>query len=206
MGNSSHSKIVGIGDVCLETNMEYKLTLKDVRHVPDLCLNLMSGFALDKQGYENHFGKGKWKLTKGSLVVSKGEACCTLYKTQGKVCNNELHVIEGTSLELWHKRLGHMSKKGLQVLARKSLIPLAKNESLSSCNHCLVGKQHKVSFSNRSKKKLEKLEFIYFDVCGPMDVETLGGNSYLVTFIDDAIRKVWICLFRSKDQVFQYFL
>ena len=36
MGNSSHSKIVRMGDVCLETNMGCKLTLKDVRHVPDL--------------------------------------------------------------------------------------------------------------------------------------------------------------------------
>ena len=26
----------------------------------------MLGFALDKQGYESHFGKDKWKLTKGS--------------------------------------------------------------------------------------------------------------------------------------------
>ena len=99
-----------------------------------------------------------------------------------------------------------MSKKGLQVLTRKSLIPLAKNESLSSCNHCLVGKQHKVSFGSRSKKKLEKLELVDSNVCGPMDVETLGGNKYFVTFIDDATRKVWIYLLRSKDQVFQYFL
>ena len=59
MENSSHSKIVGIGDVCFETNMGCKLTLKDVRHVPNLRLNLMSGFVLDKQGYGNHFGKGK---------------------------------------------------------------------------------------------------------------------------------------------------
>ena len=57
------------------------MTLKDVRHVPDLLLNLMSGFILDKQGYENQFGKGKWKLAKSSLVVAKREACYTLYKT-----------------------------------------------------------------------------------------------------------------------------
>ena len=31
----------------------------------------MSSFSLDKQGYESHFGKGKWKLTKDSLVVAK---------------------------------------------------------------------------------------------------------------------------------------
>ena len=166
----------------------------------------MSGFVLDKQGYENQFGKGKWKLTKGSLVVAKWEVCCTLYKTQWKVCNDELHVIECNSSELWHKRLGHMSEKGLQVLERKSLISLAKNEPLSSFDHCLVGKHHMVSFSSRSKKKLKKLELVYFDVCGPMDVETLGGNRYFVTFIDDATKKVWIYFLKLKDQVFQYFL
>ena len=147
--------------------------------------------------------KGKWKLIKRLLVIAKGKTCCNLYKTQGKVCNDELHAIKCTSLELW---LEHMSEKGLQVLARKSLIPLAKNESLSSCDYCLVGKQYKVSFSRRSKKKLEKLKLVYYDVCGPMNVKTLGGNGYFVTFNDDATKKVWIYLLKSKDQVMQYFL
>ena len=49
MGNTSHSEIIGMGDVCFETNMRCKLTLKDVRHVPDLRFNLMSSFVLDKQ-------------------------------------------------------------------------------------------------------------------------------------------------------------
>ena len=45
-----------------------------------------------------------------------------------------------------------MSEKGLQVLARKFLIPLAKNESLSSCDHFLVRKQHRVFFSSDLRK------------------------------------------------------
>ena len=45
-----------------------------------------------------------------------------------KVCNDELYVIESISLELWHKRLRHRSEKGLQVLARNFLIPLAKEQ------------------------------------------------------------------------------
>ena len=94
-----------------------------------------------------------------------------------------------------------MSEKGLKFLARKFLIPLAKNESLSFYDHCLVRKQHWASFNSRFKKKLEKLELVYSDVCGLMDVETLGGNRYFVTFIDDATRKVWIYLLRSNDKV-----
>ena len=35
MGNSSHSKIVEMSDVCFETNMGCKLTLKNVKHVLD---------------------------------------------------------------------------------------------------------------------------------------------------------------------------
>ncbi|KAA8529366.1 hypothetical protein F0562_033835 [Nyssa sinensis] len=80
MGNTSHSKIVGIGDVCICTSVGCMMTLSDVRHVPDLRLNLISGIALDQEGYVNYFGNGIWKLTKGSLVVARGKACCALYK------------------------------------------------------------------------------------------------------------------------------
>lgn len=53
-------------DVFLETNTGCKLFLKDVRHVPDIRLNLMSAGKLDDEGYKNQFGDGKWKLSKGS--------------------------------------------------------------------------------------------------------------------------------------------
>ncbi|KAA8550233.1 hypothetical protein F0562_001917 [Nyssa sinensis] len=133
MGNTSHSKIVGIGDVCIRTSVGYMMTLRDVRHVPDLRLNLISGIALDREGYMNYFGNGVWKLTKGSLVVARGKACCTLYKTNLKVCRDGLNSIEdGTSPNLWHKRLGHMSEKGLQILAKRFLIPFAKDKTFSS--------------------------------------------------------------------------
>ena len=42
MDNSSYSKIVGIGDVCIKTNVGCTLILKDVHHVPDLRMNVLS--------------------------------------------------------------------------------------------------------------------------------------------------------------------
>ena len=206
MGNSDQSKIAGIGDICIETNTGCSMTLKDVRHVPDLRLNLISGMALDKQGYVNTFGGGMWKLTTGSLVVAKGSTCGSLYKTQVTMCSNGLNTVEDEALaSLWHMRLGHMSEKGLQILAKKSLIPFAKDTALQPCEYCLFGKQHRVSFSSPLKKKSVVLERIYSDVCGPFEVESLGGNRYFATFIDEASRKVWVELLKSKDQVFEYF-
>ena len=94
MGNTSYSKIVGIGDVCIQTDVGCSLTLRDVRHVPDLRLNLISGVALDREGYVNYFGNGKWKLTKGSLVASRGKVRSTLYRTVVKICGDELNATE----------------------------------------------------------------------------------------------------------------
>ena len=59
MGILSYSKIAGNGDICLKTNVGCILVLKDVRHVPDLRMNLISGIALDQDGYENYLAKKK---------------------------------------------------------------------------------------------------------------------------------------------------
>ena len=60
----------------------------------------MSGIAFDKEGFQNYFGNGKWKLTKGIVVVSRGEVFCTLYKTLEKICKNGLNVAIDSSPSL----------------------------------------------------------------------------------------------------------
>ena len=59
MGNSRVSKIIGIGDIFLETNIRNKLVLKDARHVPDIRLNLISIGKLDDEGFTIFFGESK---------------------------------------------------------------------------------------------------------------------------------------------------
>ena len=120
-----------------------------------------------------------------------------------KVCGGQLNVVGGdTSPDLMHKRLAHMSEKGLQLLAKQSLITMAKDKSSNPCDYFLFGKQHKVSFQKNSTQKLEKLKLVYSDVCKSMEVDSLGGNKYFVTFIDDASRKTWVYMLHTKSQVF----
>ena len=47
MGDSSYSKIVGICDVCIKTNVGSIMTLQDVRHVLDLRMNVFSTLTMD---------------------------------------------------------------------------------------------------------------------------------------------------------------
>lgn len=49
------------------------------------------------------------------------------------------------------------------------------------------------------------LSLVHSNVCGPIEVESLGGSRYFVTFIDDASRKVWAYCLRTKDQVLDRF-
>ena len=122
--------------------------------------------------------------------MARGILCCSLYKTQVKVCGGQLNTVDDDiSPDFWHKWLAHMSEKGLQLFAKKSLFPMAKDKSSNPCDYFLFGKQHRVSFQKNSTRKLERLELVYYDVCRPMEVDSLGGNKYFVTFIDDASRK-----------------
>jgi hypothetical protein len=120
VGNEAKCEIVGMQDIQLETSVRCKLLLKNVKHVPKMCFNLISISKLDDKGYHNYLGSGQWKLCKDSLILAKGKKINTLYKTEARLVNGDVNVIENeTSTELWHKRLGHMSEKGLQVLAKK---------------------------------------------------------------------------------------
>lgn len=49
--NTNCSSIMKIDDVQVKTTIGCTMILKDVRHISDLRLNLLSGTALDKQGY-----------------------------------------------------------------------------------------------------------------------------------------------------------
>ena len=81
IGNEGISKIVEKGNVCLKTGLGCTLVLKDVRHDPDIHLNLISTSKLDDEGYINQFDGGKQKLTKGSLIVAREEREFSLHHT-----------------------------------------------------------------------------------------------------------------------------
>ena len=94
MGNEAKCKIVGMGDVELETSIRCKLVLKDVRHVPEMRFSLISIGKLDDEVYHSHLGEGKWKLTKGSRVLARRKKNNTIYKTKARLVKGEVNIVE----------------------------------------------------------------------------------------------------------------
>ena len=69
-----------------------------------------------------------------------------------------------------------------------------------ACEGCLLRKQHRNSFSvGRSKRAKQPLELVHTDICDLGEVRSLGHNKYILTFIDDFIRKAWFYLLKEKQ-------
>ena len=79
MGNDGTTKAIGMGDVCLETNNDIILFLKNFKYISDIRMNLISIGKLDDEGFCNTFHDSQWKLTRGSMVIAKGKKCSLLY-------------------------------------------------------------------------------------------------------------------------------
>ncbi|KAL2248265.1 UNVERIFIED_CONTAM: Retrovirus-related Pol polyprotein from transposon TNT 1-94 [Sesamum indicum] len=107
---------------------------------------------------------------------------------------------------LWHNRLGHMSEKGMNVLKSKGRLPELKSVEVGHCEHCVFGKQKRVSFlTTRRTPRKEKLELVHTDLWGPAPVSSLGGSTYYMTFVDDSTRKVWVYFLKRKSDAFDTF-
>jgi len=145
---------------------------------------------LGGEGCITTFTDKTWKVTKGSLVIVKGEKVGTLYLCNG-ISNfvNALNSI-GEDTTLWHHRLRHMSEKGIQILHSRNFLPGLKHVDLKLCEKCIYGKQKRVRFLRVGKeKKSENLELVHIDTWGPAQVLSLSGCRYYVTFIYDATKK-----------------
>ncbi|GKA80076.1 retrovirus-related pol polyprotein from transposon TNT 1-94 [Tanacetum coccineum] len=137
----------------------------DIAGVGDVFSKLL---LLDEEGYHIGFGDQQWKVTKGSLVVAHGNKCGSLYMVEVPSDGINAAIDGRGNAALWHKRLGHMSEKGMKILASKGRIPDLQKAVVGFCEPCVLGKHKKVSFvKSRNTRKLQRLELVHTDVYGP---------------------------------------
>ncbi|RDX70641.1 hypothetical protein CR513_50098, partial [Mucuna pruriens] len=135
MGIKFEDEILGL--LLLNSLPEFKRLLREVKHVPDVRFNLTSMHMLDDGGYDNHFGYEKWKLTKGNLVMVKREKISKLYWTTTLVAKDSVNVMD-MKTSLWHRRLSHISEKGLNCLTKRDMLSGLKNVEMEKCSHYMV--------------------------------------------------------------------
>ncbi|GAU32293.1 hypothetical protein TSUD_63100 [Trifolium subterraneum] len=102
--------------------------------------------------------------------------------------------------------------KGKVMVTRKLVLkaPLSKNRTFKvnlqasevQCFSSLITEDEKWLWHYRSA---QPLHVVHFDICGPIETATLGGNRYFMTCVDEFTRKVWIYLLKEKSESFSAF-
>ena len=79
LGDDEPCKIVGKGKVRIKLNNGNYWLLKDVRHIPTMKINTISTWKLGDSGCLSMFRNSWWKITKGALIITKGDRIGMLY-------------------------------------------------------------------------------------------------------------------------------
>ena len=101
--------------------------------------------------------------------------------------------------------LGHLSEQRLSDMSQKQSVVglnLSTSTKPSFCEGCVEGKMHRAPFKSVGGiRSTRKFQLVHSDVCGPMRTESIGGNKYFVTFIDDYSRCCAVYYLKRKSEV-----
>ena len=200
----------GKGVVTLTINGK-SIKFKDVLYSPDLQGNFVSVSKVVQYGGTIKFNKNGAFLMdedKKLLIHAKGENNLFVFETEEpKEPEEQLNAISNSN-QIWHRRFGHLNYQSLKDLYNKEMVDgmNLNSEFQEQCRTCMVSKIHRTTFPKQSERKSEEvLDLIHTDLCGPMNVESLGGSKYFLFFIDDKSRRIWIYFLKRKSEVFEKF-
>ena len=189
--------------------------LNKILHFPQAATNLISinQFCLDNNCY--------FILTATDFIVKEnligrillhGVVENDLYPLAGCKTSHKnltcLSTIIGVraNVDIWHSRRGHPSKVILDNLFHlNKLYVKGTSNKLEFYSACQLGKAKQLPFLESSRQSFVPLALIYYDVW-VSPVQSTGGCSYYVLFIDDYSRYSWLYPLHRKADVFETFV
>lgn len=193
----------GIGEMELE-----EFNLRNVAYVPDLSRNLLSVSAINECGGDVVFTKdGRVKICVDNKLIVEGIKLKNgLFTVDVNITSETLLTDVQNEAHKWHKMMGHLSYKNLQLLSEISTgMPkevkkqCEKNKHI--CQVCQEAKQTRSPFNTHRVRADRPLQLIHTDVCGPISPATHDGKSYFLTFIDDYTHFCQTYLMKNKWEV-----
>ena len=182
MGNDTVYKTVGIGNICMRMFDEQVWTLTNVHYVSNLRKNLLLLGALKAQKCKFSGADGGIKVTKGSMMIFKGDRTTNLYKMIESVIVSDTSAAtkKDDTTRLWHTRLGHMSERDLQVLNDKGALPCIKYYKLDLHKFYIMYRQCRIAFSTSQHKTKGLLDLIHTDVWGTSPAASIGVQAIML--------------------------
>ncbi|KAJ9565152.1 hypothetical protein OSB04_001118 [Centaurea solstitialis] len=192
-----------------------KLTLEEVYYVDQLRYNLMSVSQVCDKKFFTLFSETECMILSPKFVVDESLIllrtprkdnvyCLDLNGMPSEVVNCLFSKASMTESSLWHRRMGHMNIKTMNLLVKNQLVRGLPSKEFTlddNCVACLKGKQHKASHKSKTINTISApLQLLHMDLFGPTNVMSIGKKSYCLVIIDDYSRFTWVFFLRTKDE------
>ncbi|XP_073264238.1 uncharacterized protein [Populus alba] len=155
----------------------------------------------------------KVKIGSGDLVQVTGKSIQVVKTQHGKRYINEVLFVLGLDENLLS--VGQMMEHGYYILFGGNKAVIIDDENLNNVvaevvmggnRCCVLGKHHREKFDKEQAWRASyPLELIHIGMCGPMQNESIGGNKYFITFIDDFSRMCLVYFLKNKSDTLNVF-
>lgn len=201
LGDDRRMVVEGKGSLRLQINGSVQ-TITSVYYVPGLKNNLLIVGQLQQRGLriiieddmcEIWHKKQRKMIMYSTMSTNRMFVIYAAVKIQeehtGERC---LHASTEKVEEIWHKRLGHLSHKSMQILAGKEMVrgrPKINGDG-AVCEICMKGKQILTNIPKQSMWRPNRgLGLVHSKIRGPISLTSESGRRYIINFIDDCSRK-----------------
>ena len=209
VANNTKVPVKCMGNVSIQTkvkNQLHDIVIHKVLCVPELTTNLLSVSQLIKNGNSVCFQKNGCEIyNKNQVLIAIADLVDNVYRLNVHKLNAETCNL--VTANIWHRRLGHINFADLKKMSSGVVNGMDCSQKIQKqeCIVCCEGKQSRLSFKHVGTRANELLEVIHGDVCGPMEVVSIGGSRYFLILEDDYSRMCFIYFLKTKDEVFKCF-
>ncbi|TYK07963.1 putative Polyprotein [Cucumis melo var. makuwa] len=161
LGVHHTTKVTGIGEIELKFTSCKKLVLKKVLHTseiqknfisgyllhkadftkkvlhtPEIQKNFISGYLLHKADFTQTIGSDLFTLTKNNVFVGNGYTIDGMFKLNLEMNKKLSSTYMLSTLNVWHAKLCHVSKRLISNMSRLNLIPKLSWHEFEKCACC----------------------------------------------------------------------
>lgn len=195
----------GIGEVLVKQSMcKNRVRLTNVLCVPDINANLLLVAKITDNGF-NFDEYEAIVYNNPEEIIMRAEREGNAYYVKSLI-NNET-AATSQEINIWHRRLGHASKKIVEDMKKKDLVIGMKESTKEKkqCESCVEGKMCRKSYPRLDCRKTNnKMDLWHIDLIGPIKPQSRGGKKYILTIIDDYSRVIFVELLKEKSDTIKH--
>ena len=162
---------------------------------------MISGRLLSQRGYDFSLVSGQLFHPASGAILAETSNVKGLYalKLSEPQPTAYLTSTTETSVDLWHRRLGHIPYQRMRTLANQLKIQLPE-EALPTCHTCHEANiQRGVNYTPKTRATGIG-DKVHGDLVGPISPPGEGGYRYFLLLTDDRTRGRWIYHLRHKSE------